>query len=171
MRKNTFIHCHKVTQDTQLKWFQTRLLHRLLPTQKYLYLCKLVDSPICNFCKEEEQSIPHMLYDCPIIYKFWTDFHQLMRVQFQVCNNFTLDKELVLLGTKQNIKTDPVINFILLFAKFYIYKCKLQDSQPSIPIFSCLLKDRYSLEKCVAYTNNRQNQFENDWLAYTNIIQ
>ena len=145
--KKVFIHCHKTTQDTQLRWFQTRLLHRLLPTQKFLHLCKLVDSPICNFCKEEEQSISHMLFECPIICKFWTDFQQLLRVQCQVCNNFALDKELVLFGTKKNMKTDSVIDFVLLFAKFYIYKCKLQDVKPTIPTFTSLLKDRYSLEK------------------------
>ena len=169
--KNIFSHCHTVTTDTQLKWFQTRLLHRLLPTQKYLYLCKLIDSPVCNFCKQEEQTTSHMLYDCDVICKFWSDFQQLLKAKCQHCNNFTLDKEFVLFGIKTNMKTDPVINFIMLYAKFYIYKCKLQDLQPLISIFIRLLKDRHSLEKYNAYINNRQNQFEIEWLMYNNIIQ
>ena len=168
--KKIFPFCHKITQEAQLKWFQTRLLHRLLPTQKYLYLCKLVDSPDCNFCEQEEQTISHMLYDCTVIFQFWTDFQQMLKSKCQHCNNFSIDSELVLFGVKKNIKTDKVLDLIILQAKFYIYKCKLQDLKPVISTFICLLKDKYTIEQYNAYINNRQTKFHNEWYLYSSIV-
>ena len=168
--KKIFSLCHKVTQEAQLKWFQTRLLHRLLPTQKYLHLCKLVDSPVCNFCNQEIQTISHMLYDCTSICQFWTDIQEILKDKCQHFNNLSLDKELILFGIKKNTETDKILNFIILHAKFYIYKCKLQDLLPSIPAFICVLKDKYMLEQYNSYIHNRQNQFKNDWHMYLAIV-
>ena len=49
--------------SVQQQWFQTRINHRILPCKKYLYTLKLVDSPLCAFCNEEETLI-HMFWTC-----------------------------------------------------------------------------------------------------------
>merc|ERR1712240_739251 len=51
--KAIFKKCMHNTIDPQLEWFQARLLHRILPTQKYLNLCKLADSATCVFCNND----------------------------------------------------------------------------------------------------------------------
>ena len=48
--KITFDNVFKTTNDTCLWWFQYRLLYKLLPSGRFLYLRKLVDSPICSLC-------------------------------------------------------------------------------------------------------------------------
>ena len=48
--KTIFIKCFKTTIDTQLQWFQARILHRILPTRRYLNICKIVNSPLCLLC-------------------------------------------------------------------------------------------------------------------------
>ena len=45
-----------ITKDTQLRWFQFRILHRLLPTGRYLYLRHLTETPMCDFCSHEEET-------------------------------------------------------------------------------------------------------------------
>ena len=42
------------TSDTRLKWFQYRILHRVLTTNDYLYKRKVIDSDGCTFCKTEK---------------------------------------------------------------------------------------------------------------------
>ena len=44
------------TSDTRLKWFQYRILHRVLTTNDYLYKRKVIDSDRCTFCKTEKET-------------------------------------------------------------------------------------------------------------------
>jgi hypothetical protein len=142
--KAIFSHCFKLTRDVQLRWFQYRLLHRLLPTQKYLYTVKIADSPICNFCETDNQTIEHMLYDCTVVSDFWNNFQQLVRDKCQHCHNFNVNKHLILFGVKEGVRSDAVIDFIMLLAKFYVYKCKLQNVLPFLRHFLLYLKQRYN---------------------------
>ena len=49
------------TADTQLKWFQTRLLHRVLPTNIYLLIIKVIYPPCVLFEVEKLDNQPHIL--------------------------------------------------------------------------------------------------------------
>eukprot|EP00916_Digyalum_oweni_P000719 GHVL01001367.1.p1 GENE.GHVL01001367.1~~GHVL01001367.1.p1 ORF type:complete len:211 (+),score=1.21 GHVL01001367.1:1032-1664(+) len=55
--KQIFDKCFKTTKDTQLRWFQTRLLHRILGVASRLFVQKILDSPLCAFCKIENETI------------------------------------------------------------------------------------------------------------------
>jgi hypothetical protein len=168
--KLIFSHCFKTTADVQLRWFQTRLLHRLLPTQRYLFLQKIVDSPTCNFCNQEEQTIPHMLHDCVVIQKFWTDLENMLKDKCQHCYNMGFSKELILFGVRLNTRTDKVMDLLLLLAKFYIYKCKLQDVYPNLQAFVAVLKNRFCIEKYLSVLNYTATKFEENWFPYFPVI-
>ena len=45
------------TSNTKLKWFQYRIIHRVLTTNDYLYKRKVIDSDRCAFCKTEKETI------------------------------------------------------------------------------------------------------------------
>ena len=51
----------KHTKDTQIIWFQIRLLHRTLPTKRNLYFMRIKDNPHCNFCRSD---IDAYIYTC-----------------------------------------------------------------------------------------------------------
>ena len=65
-----FKKCHKITIDTQLRWFQLRILHRILPTRRYLHICKIIDSPICLLCKNHDETLCHLFWECTIVQIF-----------------------------------------------------------------------------------------------------
>ena len=65
--------CHNTTIDTQLRWFQLRILHRILPTRRYLHICNITDSPICLFCRNHEETLCHLFWECQFVQKFWKD--------------------------------------------------------------------------------------------------
>ena len=60
------------TSDTRFKWFQYRILHRVLTTNDYLYKTKVIDSDRCTCCKTEKETISHLLWDCA--YPFGSSF-------------------------------------------------------------------------------------------------
>ena len=58
---------------------------------------------------------------------------------------FDFSEELVLFGTKKTVETDVVMDLIILLAKFYLYKCKLQKSVPVLNAFINGIKTRYNI--------------------------
>eukprot|EP00745_Piridium_sociabile_P034116 TRINITY_DN58622_c0_g1_i1.p1 TRINITY_DN58622_c0_g1~~TRINITY_DN58622_c0_g1_i1.p1 ORF type:complete len:136 (-),score=2.62 TRINITY_DN58622_c0_g1_i1:38-445(-) len=69
--KNIFFKPIQSTMDCQLRWFQLRLLHRLIPTQRFLFICKLSESSLCNLCDTEEQTLIHLFWKCELVQNFW----------------------------------------------------------------------------------------------------
>ena len=47
--------------------------YRLIPTGRFLFQRKLVDSPYCAFCKDAEETILHMFGECPKVQDFWLE--------------------------------------------------------------------------------------------------
>ena len=166
-----FIKCFKVSSDPKLQWFQARLLHRILPTKKYLALCNLTDSSRCVFCDKEVETLNHLFWNCEHVQKFWNDLKLLLDEKCPHCSRLNLTKELILFGTKENTFTDSPIDFIILFAKFYIYKTKLNETRPHIKQFVQQLKFRITIEKALACKNNKEHTFENNWRLYKPLFE
>jgi len=80
--------------------------------------------------------------------------------------NFRLTETLVIFGIDNNIKIDSVCAFILLFAKQYLYKCKLDSNAPDIDVFIVKLRNRYKIEEYNARIELRYNDFAARWQPY-----
>ena len=50
----------KCTKETNLRNFQYKLLTRIIPTNKFLYKCKLSDTSLCAFCGIYTETIEHL---------------------------------------------------------------------------------------------------------------
>ena len=112
----------------------------------YLYICKIKDSPYCKRWGEEE-TIGHLLWNCESVRQFWKELENSLRSKCQNCKRIIFSLELV--GTKGNTITDKGFDFVLLMAKFYIYKCKFQEALPEVIVF--ISQFNYSLrieQKC-----------------------
>ena len=68
--ENIYAPVHKTTPDPKLRWFQLRLLYRIIPTNKYLLMCKIKNSALCTHCAVEE-NILHLLWECQVATNFW----------------------------------------------------------------------------------------------------
>ena len=63
-----------ITLETKLQIFQYKIIHNILPTKCSLFRMKLCDSETCHLCKMQAQTLAHLLYQCPVISKFWIAF-------------------------------------------------------------------------------------------------
>jgi len=168
--KNIFIKSFKTSSDAQLQRFQARLLHRILPTGKYLALCKLINSSSCVFCENEVETLNHLFWNCNYVHNFWNKLLRMLHERCDHCARLNFNQQLIIFGVAENVFTDQAIDFILLNAKFYIYKCKLQKIKPEIDIFIQQLKFRYSIEKSLASTPGKLITFEQNWTLYRNLF-
>ena len=48
------------TQEVKLRWFQYRILNRILTTNCFAYKLKLIDSESCTFCHETKETVVHL---------------------------------------------------------------------------------------------------------------
>ena len=168
--KAIFLKCYKTSKDTQLQWFQSRLLHRILPTEKYLHICNIKNSSNCTFCNSSVEDIVHLFWECDVVKQFWQDLLKLIHDKCHHCARFKFSAELVIFGVANDTITDKPMDLIILLAKHYIYKCKLNNNLPNTLVFIRQLKSRIYIEKKLREVNfTGRDTFDREWIAYKDL--
>jgi hypothetical protein len=161
---------YKTSPDPRLIWFQTRLLHRILPTNRYLHICKIAESPLCTFCTIEEETIIHLFWSCGKTELFWNNLKFEIKNHCPHATNLQFSEELILFGTCKNIVSDKALDFIILLAKYFIYKCKLENTLPLLNHYMSCLRYSYVIEKYAATKKGKCDEFCKNWLPYQNLL-
>ena len=152
------------TKDMQLRWFQFRILHRLLPRGCYLYLRHLTETPMCDFCSHEEETLLHLFWECLAVQSFWSDVMISRDIQVE------LNMPLILFCLDQNVQTDRRFDLIILMAKFHIFKSKLQKGKPNVNIFIHSLKQRAVIEKYCIAASDQEERHETQPLSLADLL-
>ena len=101
--------------DTKSREFQYRILNRYLTTNSFLYKIGLANSPLCTFCKQESESLEHLLIICSCTKSFWSDFITWSN-QLNIFLRDLPDSD-ILVGLCQRKEDYLFINHILNLAK------------------------------------------------------
>ena len=113
-----------VSVDVTIRWFQFRIINRILATNSLLHKMNISESDTCGFCNICTESLQHLLFDCCKVNFLWKYLNNVIRN-----NNITfLNLETVLLGGN----FDRNLNLIIILVKFYIYRNKSNGTLPSI---------------------------------------
>ena len=56
-----------------------------------------------------------------------------------------------------------MMNFCILFAKYYIQKSKKQDNEISEEKFKLALRDRLQIEKLLQTEDDKENNYQEKW--------
>ena len=156
------------TRDTKLRWFQFRILHNILTTNRSVAKYCNEQSHLCTFCNKESETIQHLFWSCEMVNKFWKDLASMINKRCVNVYNFSFSEKLVLFGQSEFIYTDEVCNLIILIAKYFIYRSKVQNISPNLKNFINTLFKRYEAEKLI--THNSQD-FKNRWNQYLNLFK
>ena len=161
--KTSFKLLKNTTYDTKLRWFQFRILHYILTTNRSVSKYKTGQDSNCSFCGTHSETILHLLWKCIIVQKFWNDLATLFNRKCMHSHNFIFTKDLVIFGKCKTIKSDKICELIILLAKFFIYRCKVQNQPLRINLFIAELYKRYIIEKVI---NKNSITFKNEWTPY-----
>jgi hypothetical protein len=127
----------------------------------WLHKIKIIDSPVCRFCKEIE-TIEHFFFHCKVTNEFWSAFLTWWNA-LEIPKLQGLHECDVLLGFPHIFNEEKALNCCLLIAKWCIYRCKSQNKQPNIYLFHCELNHFLRVEKNIAIKNNKQDNFFMEW--------
>ena len=116
--KNVYLMPFKVTNEVKIM-FQYKVIHNVLPTRATLYRDGISESPLCNLCNIEKQTLHHLLINCTIILDFWILFQEWW--QQKTNETITLSTSHILYGWHDRTKHWQVLNYCLLLAKYRIF--------------------------------------------------
>ena len=155
----------KYNYSSILQWFQIRIIHRILPTKKYLYTIKAIDSPLCTSCYQEETLI-HLLWACPSTQQFLQKIQSWLKR-----NNITVPfiEELFIFNIGKQLTIADL--HVVLEIKYYIFSAKRLNSTLSVIALHNKLKHRYRILQYIAVKNNKLKVFKKDWQKYKNLLQ
>ena len=120
-----FLLPQEVTFEPYLKAFQYKVLNSVLFTNKKLCKIGYTQDDKCSVCKADSESLYHIPFECRHIKQFWKEF--------QYYYNYTLTREFACL-TLQDIITGvlytncPLLNYLILVAKLYLWGCRIKKS-------------------------------------------
>ena len=131
--------------STKLRYFQYRIIHRILGVNDYTFRMGLVNSNVCSMCLRSVESILHLFWDCPVIQNF------ILELKTSILDNTQIDRISFLFGNKE---WDKYFNYVILYAKYFIFTAKLNNHKPSIAVFKNKLEQAYRIEQYVSAKHN-----------------
>ena len=151
------------SKDVYIRWFQYRLMHRIIPTNYYLNKIGIIPSSMCTFCLIHTETIQHLFFYCDFVQRIWNYFDAV----FSNANiNIDLDFSVVLFGGD----FAQVLNLILILIKCYIFNCKKIRVIPSVNGSIKYLINYFQMQKLIFKKNMNESIWERYWLPWLNLF-
>ena len=160
----------KYISEIKLKWFQIKINNRILVTNSLLKNMGITQTNICNFCDREKDTILHYLWQCEHAQTFWKDFENCLKDMCFNCERLSLNDSLVLFGNDGMTRLDEGFLFILLHAKFFIYKCRIIKIKPTMAYFLRNLHHIKLIDLHVHKIEMKYSKFIKKWLPYNRLF-
>ena len=121
----------------------------------------MTDSPSCTFCKREVESFEHLFFYCDITKTFWEALCSWLGECKVKSQPFTIMD--IIFGVFNTEDDYIIINHLILTAKFYIYKCKLNLVNPSLRVYRAKINVVYQVERKIAARRNKLTKHFQKW--------
>ena len=122
--------------------------HRAICTNQFFHKTGRSDSPNCSFCKNIPESFLHLFCHCEKVSRLWDDLCFLFNnISGESFNFSDFEKMFVISYTSEH---DNIISYLFLCPKFYIHRCKFQESDPNFVAFMNLVKTKRTTEYKIA---------------------
>jgi hypothetical protein len=140
-----------------------------LGTNTFLYKIKVKDCNLCTFCKEEPETIEHLLWWCPKVSDLW---HELNRWIFEMTYiEIPLNLEIVMLGLLHSYDANLIKNKIILLKIFYIFRTKVNEGMVNFEALNNYLKENLILEKHMSFKNLNLEKCNTSWSPWLPIME
>ena len=123
------------------------LIISLFSIKNFMNSCKIgyIQDDKCSLCKTDSESLYHIFFECRHTKQFCKKFQYYF---------YTLTREFVCL-TLQKVITGilyincPLLNYLILIAKLYLWACKRNQTLPVVTAFSSKVEIMYETEKYI----------------------
>ena len=129
--------------------FQFKLInHNIIYTKAKLKRANITADDICYLCKSEQHTIQHVFLKYSHVTLFWNEFFDWWS-QF-TSENIQLPDSTILYGPTNPPKHHQPLSLALLVAKYFIYKCNLNEQSLLFSLFKKQLRENIMTERYIA---------------------
>ena len=167
---NTIFYIVNRIKEVKLKWFQMRIVQRILGTNVTLRCMNLRQNDNCSFCDRDRENITHLFLSCNIVKNFLEQVKTCFVQAGIIQRDFILEPLLLLFGYSKAKEIDETFLYVMLVLRFYIYKCRCEGSLPQHVAFIQYLHKKYLVEHEIARQNLKLENFEQRWLKWQSLF-
>ena len=160
--------CHRTIKDNTYKWFQLRILYRILGTRSYLTKVNLSEDPHCPRCQNEIETIHHLLIACPSVQDFWKALSEYIKNKVNSTLKFTPFN--IIFGYTLKESCQQPINTILMVAKKYIFDSSKKSEYLNLHRFTCYLQQVHSEQQLLSKLCDDEPRFDKSWQKWLPLI-
>lgn len=146
------------TRDVNLRWIQYRIIKRILPTQRLLYLFGITESDKCKKCPMYSETIIHKFYSCPSVRTLWLGVRGLLGTQINITG-----KDVILGIRKSNLNEECWINTTIMLTNQFIWKYRDRQECLTLENLKFHICDYLKVEHYIAKINDTESQFVDRW--------
>ena len=161
--------CHFTIDDNYFKWFNYKILHRILGTNSLLFQMNITENPSCRFCNESRETLTHLFVDCRDVQIFWTNLFNWISSKLNILiqkDNITL-----LFGYLYNTSDRVPINTILIVAKNYIFQSATFKQKLILEVYKKKLLKVYLDQSNLSILRDTEIAFDKKWLKFQPLIE
>ena len=160
--KEVFMIPRLATIESLVRVFQYQLLNNALYLNFKLYKMKIIESPLCTFCHEHDETPVHCFVECPVTTMLWSQYKVVKRGYITLP---TLTPQSALIGFLKDVcRGDYALTSrILLIFKRAIYELRLSKAKPSIYFIKRKLKSTYKIEAQIAEASSKLDSHYKKW--------
>jgi hypothetical protein len=142
---------------TKYQSFQYKIIHRIIACNHWLFKMKIHLTGLCSFC-DKDDTLQHHFIHCTQTLNFWKSLYNWWN-NLNVFKMPGIDITNILFGYPQINKFLSALNYMLLIAKYHIYKQKQVTSQPFFPQYLLEVKNQLNVDELISIKNNDHLKF------------
>lgn len=162
---SVIVDVYLLTNNATLRWFQYRLVHRLITTNLKRSKYENISNK-CDFCKTEVETVQHLFVQCPVVMRFWNALTKWVEYMFKEKLEFNA---FVILFDRYTGPLKLLINTIIRLSKQYIYASKCKGEKLRVNVLIQKLAQLHTVEKTIALRQGKYLKHERKWRAFINL--
>ena len=115
------------------------------------------DNPKCNFCKDLNETIAHLFYDCELVHLLWQTLYNWIYNKLKI--RIPLDKPNIILGNIDLNPNSQAINTLNMITKSYMFYCSRGKQQLNIYHLQNIIESTFYTLEFIAPKNEKIHQF------------
>ena len=157
----------KITKDSTIQWFQTRINHKILATNTFLCKIKVTNDSRCTFCPLVGETIEYHFWECECVKKFlneantWLSHHINIRI--------ALDEKSFLFGVHKD-QENGVNTLVLMAIKYYINYSRCSKNNMNLTVLKHSLTLLYQTNKQASIPEVKYDAFQIKWQKYHDLF-
>ena len=159
--KDTYQLPFKITVENNLRSFQFKIIHNIIPTNLSLHKMNIKETPYCKNCLFQNEALVHMLLECPVVEPFWNDV--LMWWKIKRSDNINTNYSEILYGYKPETKSFYALNHYFLTAEYPIYVSQEISQSTNLKVFLALMENKIKCERQIAIKSSNCRKCEAKW--------